>query len=149
MGFIAVLPQPEIAQAGGGRRTGPPLPATSKPATCFENSANHKARRRRSPFLVISTTTTGTSVLSGAELNHGTVRPCNVTPPGFWVGSSSVCTFTLAGGIVSSTNGTLAGLNEQTGGGDCWLATAVEQTPKLNACGVAVKLRASSMPKPS
>jgi hypothetical protein len=41
---------------------------------------------------------------------QGTVTPCRATPEVFTVGSSSVCTFTEAGGIVSITIGTFAGL---------------------------------------
>jgi hypothetical protein len=62
---------------------------------------------------------------------YGTVTPRSSTPDGFCVGSSSVCTFRLAGGIVSMTNGTFAGLKPHTAGGDGSLATAAEQTPKV------------------
>ena len=77
---------------------------------------------------------------------HGTVTPCSRTPDVASVGFSSVCTFTPAGGIVSITNGTSAGLTEQIAGGDGWLATAEEQTPNVYPPGVAVNVRASFTP---
>ena len=62
---------------------------------------------------------------------YGTVTPCNCTPDGLRVGFSSVCTLTVAGGIVSITNGTVPGSTEQIAGGDASLATAAEQTPNV------------------
>jgi hypothetical protein len=62
---------------------------------------------------------------------HGTVTPCRVTPEVFTVGSSSVCTLTVDGGIVSITTGTLAGFTEQIAGGADSAATAAEQTPNV------------------
>jgi hypothetical protein len=70
-------------------------------------------------------------------------------PDGLGVGFSSVCTLTVVGGMVSITNGTVAGLTEQIAGGDVSLATAAEHTPKLKAWGVEVNVRASSTPNPS
>src|SRR5579875_3827405 len=72
--------------------------------------------------------------------------PCSVTPEVFTVGSSSACTFTEVGGIVSITIGTLAGSTEQIAGGGDSAATAAEQTPNVYWPGVAVNVRASSLP---
>ena len=59
------------------------------------------------------------------------MTPWSWTPEVLIVGSSSVCTFTSDGGIVSMTNGTVDGLTEQMAGGEAWLATAAEQTPNV------------------
>jgi hypothetical protein len=52
----------------------------------------------------------GTLPVEAGGRSYGTVTPWSCTPDGFWVGSSSVCTFTPEDGIVSMTNGTFAGL---------------------------------------
>jgi hypothetical protein len=50
---------------------------------------------------------------------------------------------------VSITIGTAPGLTAQTGGGDGSAATRAEQTPNVYWPGVAVNVRASSLPNPS
>ncbi len=77
------------------------------------------------------------------------MTPWSWTPEVLMVGSSSASTSTPDGGIVSMTYGTADGLTEQMAGGDAAPATAAEQTPNVKLPGVAVNVRASSVPKPS
>ena len=48
-----------------------------------------------------------------------------------------------------SSRAAFAGLTPHTVGGDAPPATAAEQTPNWNPCGVAANVRASSTPNPS
>src|SRR5215468_7360713 len=96
---------------------------TAPVATSNDGRARHPARRPRG-------------------YGQGTVTGWMTTGPR--VGSSSVAWETPAGVITSTAFGTVSGSDEQTGA-----VPPVAHTPNVNPPGVAVKLRAWSVPNPS
>jgi hypothetical protein len=77
---------------------------------CLWTGGVTQPARDASAFARCRVSVVPSSRLRARQARHGTVTPCSCTPDGFCVGSSSVCTFTVVGGIASITNGTLAGL---------------------------------------